>query len=271
MVASGFDGLLRGLWRQRGLIARLVRREFEARYRGSFLGLAWAALSPLALVLVYAFVFHAVLAVRWPGAAAAGATTYALNLFVGLLAFNLLAEVLGRAPRLILENPGYVKKVVFPLEILPLVAVASAALAAAIGGGVLVALHLALGGMPHLAWGLAPMLALPLLLWSLALAYLLAALGVFLRDIAQLTGPLTMALLFLSPVFYPASQVPPPWGHWLALSPLSAGIEWLRGAILLGTGPDPGLYAAHLGVSLLALAAGAFVFARLARGFADVI
>ncbi len=257
--------------RQWVLLRRLTRREFEARYRGSMLGLAWAVITPVAMMVIYTFVFHVVLAARWPGHATDDRAGYALNLLAGLIAFNVLAECLNRAPRLILENPGYVKKLVFPVEILPLVALLGAVTSALIGGLVLLLFQWVLMGPPPPAIVALPLLALPLLLLCLGVSYLLAALGVFLRDIGQLTGPLAMTLLFLSPVFYPAEIVPQPWRDWLLLNPLAATIGWVRGAIFLGDLPAAGAYFGQLAAGFLLLALGYRTFMALRPGFADVV
>lgn len=253
------------------LLRRLTRREFEARYRGSMLGVAWAIITPVIMMAVYTFVFQSVLATRWPGQAADDRAGYALNLLAGLLVFNVFAECMGRAPRLILENPSYVKKLVFPVEVLPVVALLGAIASAIIGGCVLLVFQMVFEGLPSPAIFLLPLLALPLLLLSLGVCYLLAALGVFLRDIGQVIGPLVMTLMFLSPVFYPAQIVPQPWRDLLALSPMAATIDWVRGAIFLGSLPAAGNYFAHLAFALLFLALGYRTFMALRPGFADVV
>ncbi len=257
--------------RHRILLRRLTRREFEARYRGSILGLTWAVITPVTMMAVYTFVFHSVLAARWPGHAVDDRMGYALNLLAGLIVFNVIAECLGRAPRLILENPSYVKKLVFPVEILPVVALLGALISASIGCLVLLLLQWATGGPPSPAILLLPLLVMPLLSLCLGVTYLLAALGVFLRDIGQIIGPLVMVLMFLSPVFYPAESVPQPWRDWLELNPLAAAIGWVRGVILLGNLPSVGAYVGQLAAGVLFLALGYRTFMALRPGFADVV
>lgn len=257
--------------RHRVLLRRLARREFEARYRGSMLGLAWAVITPVAMMAVYTFVFNSVLAARWPGHAAGDKLGYALNLLAGLVVFNVLAECLGRAPRLILENPSYVKKLVFPVEILPVVTLLGAVISASIGCLVLLLIQWAMVGPPSSAVLLLPLLVMPLLFLCLGATYLLAALGVFLRDIGQMVGPLVMILMFLSPVFYPAESVPQPWRDWLALNPLAAAIGWVRGAALLGNLPSAGGYFGQLAAGVVFLALGYRTFMALRPSFADVV
>lgn len=267
------------LWRpfaaiahHRELLRRLARHEFVARYRGSLLGWLWPVLIPVALVGVYSFVFQTVLAARWPGQATGDAADFSLKLLAGLVVFNLVAECLGRAPRLLLENPSYVKKLVFPLEILPALALTGALVTAAISGTVLVLFCLVLAPPPAIMALLAlPLLVVPLGLSCLGLSYLLAGLGVFLRDTAQAIGPLLMALMFLSPVFYPLTQVPEPYRHWLAPNPLAATIGWVRGVLFEGTLPAGGAFIAQLLAGWLVFSLGFAVFAKLRRGFADVL
>lgn len=256
--------------RQWVLLRRLTLREVESHYRGSVLGLAWALISPAAMMGIYTLVFYGVLSSRWPGYAD-DRTAYALNLLAGLTVFNVAAECINRAPRLLLENPSYVKKLVFPVELLPVVALLSATISALFSGLVLLFFQVALTEPPPLTILLLPLLALPFLLFCLGVSYLLTALGVFLRDIGQLTGPLVMALMFLSPVFYASDIVPQPWRTWLWLNPLAATIEWIRGALFLGSIPEAHQYLAQLAMGILLLAIGYRVFMSLRPGFADVI
>lgn len=257
------------IYNQWVLLRRLTRREFEARFRGSFLGLAWALITPVAMMTMYTFVFHGLLASRWPGQT--GASHYALHLLAGLTVFNVVAEVIGRSPRLVLENPSYVKKLLFPVEILPLVALMGAITSAIISGVVLLLFHVALLGAPPATVCAIPLLALPLLFMCLGASYILAGLGVFLRDIAQITGPLVMALMFLSPVFYSSQIVPQPWRGWLELSPVAATIGWVRGALFQAELPAASVYLAHLCAGALVLALGHKIFMKLRPGFCDVM
>ena len=253
------------------LLRRLTRREFEARYRGSILGLAWAVITPVAMMAMYTFVFHYVLAARWPGHRADDQFGYALNLLAGLTVFNVAAECLGRAPRLILENPSYVKKLIFPVEILPLVVLLGALTSALINGAVLLVFQLCLTGLPPWTILLLPVLVLPFLLLCLGATYLLAALGVFLRDIGQVTATLLLVLMFLSPVFYATEVIPLPWRNWLQINPMAAAIDWVRGALFAGTLPPPGAYHLQLLANLLVLILCYRVFVTLRPGFADVV
>lgn len=257
--------------RQRVLLRRLARREFEAKYRGSMLGLAWGVITPLVTMVVYTFVFHSVLAARWPGYPSGDKVGYALNLLAGLIVFNVFSECVGRAPRLILENPSYVKKLIFPVEILPVVVLLGAIFSAAISYFVLLIIQWVMVGPPSPAILLLPMLVIPFLLLCLGAVYLLSAFGIFLRDIGQIIGPLMMILMFLSPVFYPIENVPQPWRDWMVLNPLAVAIGWVRGAVLHGNLPGGAGYFVQLIVGMLFLGLGYRVFMALRPSFADVL
>ena len=194
------------LWRHRDLIKASAKREVLGRYRGSFLGVLWSFFNPLFMLAVYTFVFSVVFQARW-GGGSGSKTEFALVLFAGLLVFNLFAECINRAPGLILSNTNYVKKVVFPLEILPFVALLSALFHTLISLGVWLIAYTLFFGIPHLTVFYLPLVLLPFCLFLMGLSWALASLGVFLRDVSQFIGLLTTALMFLSPIFYPAKSI----------------------------------------------------------------
>lgn len=260
-------------WQQRGLLRRLVWREVVGRYKGSWLGLSWSFLMPLFMLAIYSFVFGVVFKPPWK-AGTGSQLDFALELFAGLIVFNFFAETLGSAPSVITAQPNYVKKVVFPLELL-VMAKAGAALFHALMSLAILLAAVAWTGQPT-AWMLAaPLVFVPVFACAMGLAWFLAALGVYVRDVAQLIGPALTALLFLSPVFYPVSALPPPLQRWLWFNPLSVPIECLRS--LLGMGGAWANGCAHVLVIGYAVAAvviagvGWAVFAYLKRGFADVL
>jgi lipopolysaccharide transport system permease protein len=261
----------RAAWRHRHLIAQLTRREILGRYRGSWLGAGWAWLQPLALLGVYTFVFGTVFGARWPGVDLGDRGAFAAVLFCGMLAFGVFAECLQRAPGLVVSQPNLVKKVVFPLEVLPWVSLGSALFHA--GAGLVVLLvHQALtrGSLPPTLL-LLPMVVVPLAWLGLAVGWAVSALGVFVRDIGQSVGLVTTVLMFLSPVFYPISALPAPYRDWLWLNPLTALLEGVRQVVLWnelpGLVPVGGLW---LCTALLAWLAHAF-FEACRHGFADVM
>lgn len=281
MVQSGrpsvlrhLDPLLMGrnLWRQRELVMRLAAQEVAQRYRGSYLGIVWSFVTPILMLLVYAFVFSIVFQARW--GASGGAVQpgeFALTLFAGLIPFNMFAEVVTRAPSLILSVPNYVKKVVFPLEILPVVAVGSALVHSLISVGILVVASLALTGSVSPTLVLLPLAYLPLILLTLGLGWSLASLGVYVRDIGQAIGVVTQVLLFVSPIFYPVAAVPERLRVALYVNPLTAILSGFRRTILWGVAPAwspwAGLTAATAVLALLGYA----WFMQTKKGFADVM
>lgn len=269
-VAVVFEYLSAPL-RHRTLLRQFTRREIFGRYRGSMLGLGWSFLTPLAMLAVYTFVFVGVFRARWPGAEEAGGLAFALRLFAGLMVFQLFSDVITRAPTLVTAQPNLVKKVAFPLEILPVVALGAALFHFALSGAILLAATLAFEQRLPATALLAPLAILPLLPLLLGLGWLLAALGVFVRDIATIVGVTTSLLLFLSPVFYALESLAPHWQFWMRLNPLTPAIGDLRRTVFLGLPPDWSAWWVWLGVGLAVAAAGAWVFARTRRGFADVL
>ncbi|AIO86960.1 unnamed protein product [Burkholderia pseudomallei] len=250
----------------------MTKREVVGRYRGSVLGLAWSFFNPLLMLAVYSFVFSFVFKSRWGGGAEdQGRAQFAMMLFVGMTIHGLFAECVNRAPSLILNNPSYVKKIVFPLEILPIVALLSAFFHTLVSLAVLL---LGFALFKHFVFASAlflPIVLLPLMLMSLGVAWFLAATGVFVRDVGQITGLFTMVLMFLSPVFYPASALPEKYRFWLELNPLTLFIEQSRGILLEGRVPDfHPLGLAFLG-SVAVACAGFKYFQLMRKGFADVL
>jgi lipopolysaccharide transport system permease protein len=259
-----------GVWRNRKLIKVLVHREVVGRYRGSSIGIVWSFINPALMLIIYTFVFSVVFKARW-NAGSDSKVEFALVLFPGLIVFNLFSECFNRSPSLILANINYVKKVIFPLEILPCVALGSALFHALISLGVWFIAYLIFFGLPHVTIFLMPVVFLPLLLFILGVTWALASLGVFLRDITQFLGIINTVLMFLSPIFYPASSLPVRFRHLLQLNPLTPAIEDARDVLFWGKVPDPGLFVAHLVVSALIAWLGFALFQRTRKGFADVV
>lgn len=274
MVAARFPSdplsFVRTVVAQHELVRELVRGDVAGRYRGSVLGLLWSLASPLLLLAAFTFVFGTVFQARW-GGAAAGHGEYALLLFPGILLHGLMAEAVTRAPGLITAVPNYVKKVVFPLELLPLMAVASALFHALIGFAVLIAVLLAVhNGLPASAVAL-PLILLPYVVLILGVAWILAALGVYLRDIAQVTGLVTMLLMFLSPVLYPASALPAQYRPWLWLNPLTLPLEETRNVLIAGQWPEWQALAVYTVIAFGVASVGYWWFQKTRKGFADVV
>lgn len=252
------------------LIYQFARRDIEAKFRQSWLGMAWLLLAPMLMLAIYTLVFRHIFQVRW-SPPNEGNLAFALRLYTGLVIFNFFAECINRAPHLMLEQPHLIKKVVFPLEILPWASVLSASVQLWLGGVILMALHLlGLGALPISALTL-PLVWLPLLPLCLGLSWLLASLGVFIRDIGQVVGLVMSALVFISPVFFPAEVLPRKVQEWIWLNPLAPIMTQTRQVLLQGQWPDwSGWITSLVACSVLAVI-GAALFQRLREGFSDVL
>ena len=258
------------LTRNRGLLWELTKRDFVSRYKGSIFGLAWSLFNPLLMLAIYTFVFSVAFKARW-GAADESQVNFAIVLFSGLIVHALFAECLVRAPTLIVTNTNYVKKVVFPLEILPLMTMGSA-LGNFMVSLVVLMFFCILSGTPlHPAGLLLPVLLLPLLLMILGLSWFLASLGVYLRDFAQVIGMLTTVALFLAPIFYPISALPPAYQSLLILNPITLPVLQVRDALLWGEPLNWVAWAISLVVALAVFYLGFAWFQKTRRGFADVL
>jgi lipopolysaccharide transport system permease protein len=263
--------MVESLWRNRRLILQMVRREVVGRYKGSALGLAWSFFNPLFMLAVYTFVFSEVFKMRWGAGADDSKIQFAVVLFVGIIVHGLFAEVLIRAPHVILANVNFVKRVVFPIETLPAVAVGTALFHTGVSLVVLLAAFTLFHGYVYWTVVLAPVVLFPLVVLTLGVAWMFAALGVYLRDVGQTTGIITTALLFLSPVFYPLSSLPEPFRPWLLANPLTFMIEQARNVLIWGTLPNwPGL-ALYTMVALIFCWLGFVWFQKTRSGFADVL
>ncbi|MEO8603831.1 MAG: ABC transporter permease [bacterium] len=262
--------VLDSLWGNRQLVWQLTKREVLGRYRGSLFGLVWSLANPLLMLAVYTVVFGHVFAARWAGEVDSTGG-FALVLFAGLTVFNLFAECVTRAPGLVVGNPNYVKKVVFPLECLAWVTLGAALFHAAVSFAALLAATLVVrGGVPWTVVFL-PVVLLPLLLLVLGLTWMLAALGVYVRDTSHVVGVLVSVLLFLSPVFFPASALPAPLRAAALLNPLAVVLESTRAVLVWGQAPDwPALAATTLAAGIVAWL-GLLWFDRTRAGFADVL
>jgi lipopolysaccharide transport system permease protein len=263
------------------LIYQLIRREVHGRYRGTWLGALWSLLTPLFMLAVYTFVFGAIFQAKWvppsegsnlgPSNVAVSTTDFAIILFIGLIIFNIFAEVITRAPTLILTNVHYVKRIVFPLETLVPVSVGSSLVHAGLSLAVLLGFMLfKLGSVPLTALWL-PVVVAPFLLLTLGLGWLFASLGVYLRDISQILPSAINALMFLSPIFFPASALPTWLREWLFLNPLALPIEQARAVLVWGETPRFEALTIYALVATSVALFGYQWFQKTRKGFADVI
>ena len=263
--------LVQSLWRNRQLIVQMTKREVVGRYKGSVMGLAWSFFNPVFMLTVYTFVFSVVFKARWGIGGEESKTQFAVVLFVGMIVHGLFAEVLNRAPSLILSNVNYVKKVVFPLEILPVIAIGAALFHSLISLSVLLIAFVLFNGYLHWTAVLAPLVVLPLVILTLGLAWMLASLGVFLRDVSQTIGIITTVMMFLAPVFYPVTALPEEMRPWIMANPLTFIIEQAREVLIWGHLPNwIGLELYTLVATLIAWSGYAW-FQKTRKGFADVL
>lgn len=258
------------LWRNRYLIKKSIQREVVGRYRGSLLGTFWSFFHPMFMLAVYTFVFSVVFKARWQSGSDSK-TEFALILFAGLLVFNLFAECINRAPGLILAHAGYVKKVVFPLEILPWVSLGGAGFHMAISLAVWLIAYLFLFGLPHLTVLLLPLVLIPLLLFTVGLSWWLASLGVYLRDVSQFVSIITTAMMFLSPIFYSTASLPPQFQVVMRLNPLTPVIEQARDVLFWNRVPDLTTLLLCYCFSVAVACLGFAWFQKTRKGFADVL
>ena len=259
------------LWHNRRLIWQMTRREIAARYRGSVIGLAWSFINPLLMLTVYTFVFSVVFKARWGTDQNESRTDFAIILFTGLIVFSLFAEIINRSPMQIVSNANYVKKVVFPLEILSWVSLGSVLFHSLVSLAILLTAQLIIN--LSLPWTvvLFPLVLLPLIFISLGAAWFLAALGVYIRDIGQITTVFTTVLMFTSAVFYPISALPEAYQTWLQLNPLVLIIAESRKVLIFGSLPDWSRLGVSLLIGLMIAFAGFWWFQKTRKGFADVL
>lgn len=257
-------------WKHRSLIWQMSRREVVGRYRGSLFGLLWSFVTPVLMLVVYTFVFSFIFQARW-GEETGSKSEFATFLFTGLIVYSLFAECVNRAPTLMLSNANYVKKVVFPLEILPWIVMGSVLFHSALSVLVLLASYVIIHGYIHWTIVFLPIILFPLIMFTMGASWFLASLGTFVRDAGQSVGILTTVLLFMSPIFYPASILPKEMRPYLFLNPLTFIIEQARDVVIVGNTPAwlrLGIYAV---ISFLIAWLGFYWFQKTRKGFADVI
>ena len=260
------------VFRHRELLRQLLIRNITARYRGSVLGLVWSFAHPLVMLAVYTFVFGVVFKARWGiEAFADNRAAFPLIMFCGMAVFNVFAESVNVSSSVVVNNPGYVKKVIFPLEFLPLCSVLTSLVFGLAWFFLLFLGALIFIGQPSWTMLLLPFTVLPVVFFASGLAWFVASLGVYLRDVPHLTAIATQILFFMTPIFYPISLVPEKMQWLLYLNPLSTVVEQTRQVFLYGQFPDPVSYCLVLFVSLVCFQLGLFWFIKTKKGFADVL
>jgi lipopolysaccharide transport system permease protein len=260
------------MWRNKQIISQMTRREVSGRYKGSAFGLLWSLFNPILMLVVYTFVFSEIFKARWGGAGGDDSKTqFAVVLFVGIIVLNLFCDVINRAPSLIVANANFVKKVIFPVEILSIVTVFAALFNSLINVGVLLVALLAFNGYVPWTAAFVPLVMLPLVILILGLSWFLASLGVFIRDVGQTVTIVTTVLMFLSPVFYPLDAVPERFRHFILLNPLTFIIEQCRAVLIWGELPDWKGLLLYFVASTAVAYIGYVWFQKTRKGFADVL
>lgn len=261
---------LASFWINRNLLLQLWKRDFSVRYRSGLLGVAWALLNPLMMLALYSFVFVFVFKMRW-GAGPDTKGNFVILLFTGLVVHGFFAEFITRAPLLISSHASYVKKVIFPLELLPLVPLLGALINFLIGMVLVALLLFYLQGSVPLTILFLPIVIAPYTLLILGISYFLSATGVFVRDLTHLVGILATVAMFASPVLFPIENVPEPYRSLLYLNPLTVIVQQLRGVSILGTMPDMLMLGLYLLAACIVFLLGFGWFQAVRKGFADVL
>lgn len=263
--------IIRSLSSKRELILQFTSREVSGKYKGSYLGILWAFITPLIMLCIYTFVFSFIFKARWGLGSTEGRLQFAFILFCGLTIFNVFSECITRAPFLIISNPSYVKKVVFPVEILPVSMLGAALVHYLVSLVILMAGVSIFIGFPSIHVLLLPLILLPLSLTCLGLSWFLASLGVFIRDIGTSIGLFTQILLFLTPIFYPLSAIPQRYHVFIKLNILSFFVEGARDIIIFNRTFSWQWWLSAMIGSLAVFLAGYAWFMKSKKTFADVV
>ncbi|NEN84307.1 ABC transporter permease [Paenibacillus elgii] len=263
--------VLRNLFNHRNLLFQFVQRDIVARYRGSYLGLVWTLVQPLVMLVVYSFVFSVIFKVKWGNAEGVSKLDFAMVTFAGLIIFQIFSEPMYRSTAILSANSNYVKKVVFPLEILPTSAVFSGIILNMFSMIILIA-TLFFYQYP-VGWNLLliPVLILPLTLFTLGFSYIVTTLGVFFKDLGQAMGIIMNILFYISPVFYPVTAVPKEFQIYMNLNPLTFFVESFRAITIYNTQPNWMNYIVMLIISLFLFFLGSTLFNKSKETFSDVI
>jgi lipopolysaccharide transport system permease protein len=253
------------------LLAQLVRRNIEIRYKGTMAGLVWMVVTPLVMLAVYTFVFGVVFKARWNAGLGDSKAVFALVMFCGMTVFNIFSESVSTSVGIVTGNPNYVKKVVFPLELLPVSTVLSACFFGLIWIGILlvgIAVFLHKFCLPAVCL---PLIFIPLILFSCGIGWFVASLGVFLRDLAHVIGIFLQVLYFMTPIFYSLEMVPEKIRPILRLNPLTPIVQATRQVLMYDQWPHWLVLGIVTLLSMGVFQLGYFWFMKTKRGFADVL
>lgn len=259
------------IWKNRQLLEQFILRNINSRYRGSFLGLVWSFVQPLMMLCVYTFVFSVVFKARWGMDTGSSRGAFAIIMFCGMALYNIFAESINLCCGVIVSNPNFVKKVIFPLEILPLAQTVSTFILGTVWFILLFLGAVFIFGKISFTMLLLPLILLPLFLFTLGIAFFTASLGVYVRDTSYVIQVILQILFFMTPIFYPIQAVPEKFRWPLQLNPLTVLIEEARKVFLYGQFPDWKFLGLAFLVALIVLQLGFVWFSRTKKGFADVL
>lgn len=262
--------MISSLWINRELMLSLIERDILGRYKNSYFGVFWAILNPVWMLIIYTFVFSAVFSAKWDGQIDSQ-YEFALILFLGLILFNIFSECSLRSTISITSNVNYVTKVVFPLQILPIVALGSSLFHAFLSLLVWYVAYIFIMGEISLGIILLPIYVLPLILFCAGISWMLAAVGVYMKDLVQIVNALVSALMFLTPIFYPISALPEKFQAIIRINPLTQPIEEVRNLMMWGQPPPLHSFMVGFFMSIFCAWFGFWVFQRLRMGFADSV
>ena len=254
----------------RKILLMFIMRDLKSRYKNSWGGLIWLLIQPIILLVIYTVVFQKILGVKW-GSQSSGGIDFALNLYLGLLVFNFFSESIQAAPSVLRNHSNLIKKVCFPIRILPAISVGTSLCDALIGIAVWLVIYSLVMGLPHLTALYLPLVILPLILLAMGLCWIIASLSVYMRDINQMVRFVLMGLLFLSPIFFPLNLMPGDLQVMLSFNPLAIEIEMLRGIMISGIAPAWDSYLSFLLFSSIIYCAGFYWFELTKDGFVDVL
>ncbi len=261
--------LLNLLREHRGLIRSMVQRELSSRYKGSLMGLGWAIISPAVMIVIFTIIFSGIFGARF--SSTSGHLSFAVYLFCGLLPWIAFSESVQRATNSLLENINLVKRVVFPMEALPVNLALAGIVTQLLGTMVLLVAHAILAQQLHVTVLWLPVLLIPQLLVTLGLGWLMASLGVFLRDMPQINQLVLMAWMYLTPIFFPENLVPPQFQWLIRYNPMAPLIRSYRRALLEGQQPDWRGLSFTLAVAVVCFVVGYWWFQRTKKAFADLL
>ncbi|MGF1753738.1 ABC transporter permease [Vibrio makurazakiensis] len=262
--------MIKNVKNSRALLKQLMVRDFTARYKSGALGLAWTMINPLLMLALYSFVFVAVFKMRW-GVGDTSGHNFILLLFTGILVHGLFSEFITRAPTLITSNPAYVKKVVFPLELLPLTPLLSAIVNFSLGMVLVVLMQIGVNGDISIYALLTPLILIPFLILLLGISFIFSSLGVYFRDLSQISGLIATIAMFASPVLFPLENVPEKYRDLLYLNPITLVVEQIRGVVILGELPNLTHAFIYSVISIAIFVLGLMWFKIVKKGFSDVL